>query len=592
MTENKLIYSVKDIFTIYLDGEYKYYNIPEYQRGYKWNAIKIEQLLNDIDKFNSNGNDERFYCIQNITIVEKEIGINKFYNVVDGQQRLTTLMILLSYLGQSELVKGKIKYSVRPDTDNFIKLYIIENKINYSNWEDFLNDNTKSLEIADYNHQDIYYIFNAYKTIKNWFENRNKEQITDKLLNNVKLIVNKLDKGTKEQELFMNLNTGQVSLDGADLVRAMLITNVAKEEIIGKLDETKNIVRLNEKRVRIGLEIDEISAWWSQAEVREYFKWLNKIKVPDSESIQFDSNIYHIDLLYKLFIAKKGENEIKLRDFEYGTYFNLLSEIIHLHRTIKDWYQDCEIYHFIGYIMNHTDISFKTIWDKWENSYTRENFTNELKEKVKGTFIDSINQINKIDEDWFENNNLYKTLIICDIIQIINSQKTENRLHFLDAPFFNPNKEDIEHIFPQTPIGQRNTTPDDFKSYISLLKNIDDTLLIDEPNWDNSEEVEQVKNKINNSLRGKININSIGNLCLLNNKVNRSFGNDFFTKKRFTIIRNTKFGKHIRPHTLNCFDKSFYKKSSEGDYDVWTNEDIKVNAEYIKTQIISFFQIN
>jgi len=52
MTENKLIYSVKDIFTIYLDGEYKYYNIPEYQRGYKWNAIKIEQLLNDIDKFN------------------------------------------------------------------------------------------------------------------------------------------------------------------------------------------------------------------------------------------------------------------------------------------------------------------------------------------------------------------------------------------------------------------------------------------------------------------------------------------------------------------------------------------------------------
>lgn len=96
---DELIYSVKEVFSDFLRKELTgYYNIPEYQRGYKWNEANIVALLNDIEKFRQEtGNAEAtFYCLQNITLV-KNTNANCFH-VVDGQQRLTTLLILLSFL--------------------------------------------------------------------------------------------------------------------------------------------------------------------------------------------------------------------------------------------------------------------------------------------------------------------------------------------------------------------------------------------------------------------------------------------------------------------------------------------------------------
>lgn len=342
----------------------------------------------------------------------------------------------MSYLENSNIVTDKLKYSVRPDTDNFIKLFILKNAVETSDWESFLKDTNKPTEILDYDHQDIYYLFLAYNTIKKWFETHNKSEFTNKLLNHVRLIVNK-PYTTNEQALFMNLNTGKVSLDGADLVRALLITNVVKEELKNSdLQDTKSIVRINERRVRIGLELDEISAWWNQPNVREYFNFLIKISVPGSATIDFNSDVYPIDLLYKLYLAKEGKKEIKLGDFEVLNYIELYRNLIILHRTIKDRYQDCEIYHFVKFIMTHTDIGFKTIWNLWKNAISRDKFVEDIKSKIKENLNEeNIDAINNLKENWFENGNLSKILILCDIIQIVNSQKTENRLENLSAIF-------------------------------------------------------------------------------------------------------------------------------------------------------------
>jgi uncharacterized protein with ParB-like and HNH nuclease domain len=588
----KLIYSVKEVFTDYLSGEYKYYNIPEYQRGYKWNAQQIEQLLDDIDNFKPNGNADKFYCVQNITIVEKEKEGNKFYNVVDGQQRLTTLVVLLSYLKESNVIKNKLKYSVRPDTDNFISDFILSNKMNeLTDW-----NSVKNLEgDKDYDHQDIYYLFNANKTIENWFANKDKDSFKEKLLNNVKLIVNKPDVDN-EQELFMNLNTGKVSLDGADLVRALLITNVAKEELENSdLEDIKSIVRINERRVRIGLELDEISAWWNTSNVRQYFNFLDKIDVPDNETIKFNSKDYPVDLLYKLYSAKEGKKEIQLKNFEVSNNIALYKELISLHRTIKDWYQDYEIYHFVKFLLTHTNTNFKEIWKFWkENDTTRENFIFKLKNKIKNNIKDNIESIDKLGENWFDNEDLYKILILLDVIQIVNSQREENKLSKLEAIYFVKSVEDREHIFPQTPIGQKNTTKGDIMRYIEFLRSIGIEITIKEDNnWEEERDLEEVKNQINKVLSEKIHINSIGNLVLLHEKVNRGYGNEFYTKKRLSILQNTKKGKFIRPHTLNAFDKGFNAAPQDNDItmDNWTDNDIQANANYIKKQIIDFFNI-
>jgi len=598
MTNSQLIFSVKEIFTDYLNSEYEYFNIPEYQRGYKWNVQQIEQLLNDINRFQSNGNDERFYCVQNITIIEKEKDNDKYYNVVDGQQRLTTLSVLLSYLGESNLVNEKIKYSVRQDTEDFINEIIIVNKILTNKWVDFLNSNPNK----DYDHQDIFYLFTAHNTIKKWFDNNkiDKAIFKNKLLDKVKLIINKPDRNTEEQELFMNLNTGKVSLDGADLVRALLITNVAKEELENSdFDNTKSIVKINERRVRIGLELDEISAWWNQPNVREYFSFLNKISVPNEETIDFDSEQYPIDLLYKLFLTKDGKKEIRLQDFENKKYIGLYINLISFHRTIKDWYQNCEIYHFVKYILSQTDISFSMIWKDWIIVNSRQNFIAEMKDKSKKNIENFVSDIDNLDENWFDNEDskLYKTLIITDIIRIIQSQESENKLPFLPADYFRPKKEDIEHIFPQTPIAEKNKNEEkDIDSYIELLnslvkahneQNEEKISELTKPN-DWQEKVDDLKQKINEVADELINRKSIGNLVLLNEKINRGYGNDFYTKKRIEIIKNPK-GKFIRPHTLNPFIKGFLSKPSE--LEIWTNTDIKANAGFIKKQITEFFNL-
>lgn len=597
MANSQLIYSVKELFTSYLNGKYKYYNVPEYQRGYKWTTQQVEQLLNDINRFNKNGNDDRFYCIQNITLVEKET----FYNVVDGQQRLTTLLVLLSYLGENKIVENKLNYSVRPDTDFFIKNFIIKPNISTDNWGVFLEDSADK----DYDHQDIFYLFSTYNSIKSWIVSNNidVDNFKNKLLDNVNLIVNKPNTNN-EQELFMNLNTGKVSLDGADLVRALLITNVAKEELDNTyLEDTKSIVRINERRVRIGLELDEISAWWNQSNVREYFNFLNKIYVPDNETISFNSEIYPIDLLYKLYVAKDGKKEVRLQNFENQRYVKLYKELISLHRITKDWFQDYEIYHCVKYILSQTNTTFATIWNDWQKTKSRREFIEKLKDSCKTIIEKYVDEIDDLNEDWYANDEskLYKVLIMSDIIQIIKSQQSENKLPFLPADYFRPKKEDIEHIFPQTPIGTRNwQNQSDFIAYIDLLNELTDKYNQDEKegnkiqkieipeDWFDNISVEICQKSINSNADKLIHRNSIGNLVLLNEKINRGYGNDFYTKKRIEIIKNPK-RKFIRPHTLTPFIKGFL--SIPDNLEIWTDKDIKANAECIKQLVKGFFNI-
>ena len=67
--------------------------IPDYQRGYKWTRMEVLKLLNDIWDFKLNHSDDDdgdFYCLQPVVVKPKD---GKYY-VIDGQQRLTTLLII------------------------------------------------------------------------------------------------------------------------------------------------------------------------------------------------------------------------------------------------------------------------------------------------------------------------------------------------------------------------------------------------------------------------------------------------------------------------------------------------------------------
>ena len=88
--------------------------IPAYQRGYRWKRLQVSQLLDDIWEFIQNNQGGPFYCLQHLVIKRcgREDG-DYDYEVVDGQQRLTTIHILLNCLRTQLDALEKKPFSIR-----------------------------------------------------------------------------------------------------------------------------------------------------------------------------------------------------------------------------------------------------------------------------------------------------------------------------------------------------------------------------------------------------------------------------------------------------------------------------------------------
>ena len=608
---DKLLYSSKELFDSYLHG--KKYSIPPYQRGYKWDTKDIERLLKDINEFSPNEDLDLFYCLQNITLVEYKDS----FSVVDGQQRLTTLTVILSYLDEYGLINEKIQYNVRHETEEFLKEYIFKPSElkNIHNWEQLLEITCN--EGKDYDYQDIFYLFNAYKTVQTWFE-VNPDSVSvmkDKILNHVKLIVN-LPKNIEEQELFENLNGKRVPLDGADLIRALIITRVAKKNV-GDLDDSiKQNVLINERRVRIGLALDRINLWWADENKKNYFHQFTKeFKASDENSISFNDVTYPINYLYKLYVLAYGEGVLNMEFFEKKVIEEgFLEELQLLQRTMENWYNDKELYHLILftsiYAREKTEeqqpaLSFKELLRQWKKLY-RKGFIRFLKKRIAGTevFNDLINQSERckeenektaFSENWYDNK-LVMVSTLLDIISILSSNSA-----YLPARHFKVYKEDLEHIFPQTPVGDR--VKDKVKQTQILkeyLEIINQSLSEEEKiyigdcdiNWDDQNWKDGIKASINDKIKKVIPINSLGNMCVLHESVNRGYGNDFFLEKRIDIMRKSQEGFFIRPHVYDAFNKIFLERHDESiDMEMmnrWDKSDILARREYMIKRISNF----
>ena len=249
MAETDIIYSVKDIFEHERFKDMTYC-IPDYQRGYKWTSENVRFLLKDIGDFNPIRKEE-FYCLQSITITRIPEG-GKRFNVIDGQQRLTTLFILLCFLGETSLVSGKVNYEIRKTTSEFLQQEVLTRKC----WSKGYNHQAQ--------HQDEHYILNAAEVIAAWFKGYTEDETADfknKLLLRTKLIVNEVN--GNECQIFSNLNGARVPLDASDLIRAMLVTYSVRED--------KGGVEIEPYRVKMGAEIDSFAVEWSNIELKQFY---------------------------------------------------------------------------------------------------------------------------------------------------------------------------------------------------------------------------------------------------------------------------------------------------------------------------------
>lgn len=607
-----LIYNVRQIFGEYLTfKECSFYNIPEYQRGYKWTAANVIQLLEDLKNFKKSDNDQ-FYCIQNITITKQKHEDSWCMNVIDGQQRLTTLFILLSYLQRN--MKDKIiipssnilKYSIRETSDQFLRDNILTGSI----WDNTIDTNSAKTK-------DQYYMMTVADAIQGWFRDNNLEAKT--VLDDLVLIVNEVRPGD-EETVFASLNGGKVDLDGADLVRAILITRAAKQKypsIISHeqlhqianddIDLNINISassrgKINEFRVKLGVELDEMNKWWSQNKVKDYFEQLLPDKISKNKTFKYSQ--YPIDLLYYAFYeAYKSKlnnssyaETLDLRVFENGIDLNGQSGDDHLefytairefHLTMMEWYNHDEIYNLIGYLMYNfkgSRISFDLLWKLWQESLSKDEFIRKLKDEIKGQIAipfyndtkDEGNTLkNALDElrssilnlqyNWYNNDFTLKFLPLVDILPIEKDVKKQTKviLSRIENPkYFRCHGEDKEHIRSQK-------------------RDIDESL----PEAQKASMIEE----------NKVGLHSIGNIVLLVLGVNRSYGNDPHNEKMDRIISEFLINDwYIRPHTFNVFTSKIKSIDENGDNTqdlYWSQEDMIRTVQDIEKRLVKYLNI-
>lgn len=609
----KLIYNVRQIFGEYLTSKgCSFYNIPEYQRGYKWTAANVIQLLEDLKNFKKSDNDQ-FYCIQNITITRQKHKDSWCMNVIDGQQRLTTLFILLSYLQRN--TKDKIiapsanilKYSIRKSSDEFLRDCILTGTI----WDNAIDINSAQTK-------DKYYMMAVADAIQEWFRENDLE--TKTVLDNLVLIVNEVRPGD-EETVFASLNGGKVDLDGADLVRAILITRAAKQKYpsiisreqlhqIANDDIDLNIDisvssrgKINEFRVKLGVEIDEMNKWWAQHKVKDYFEQLLPNKISKNKAFKYSQ--YPIDLLYyafyeayktKLCNSNEGES-LDLRVFENGIDLNGQSGDDHLefytavrefHLTMMDWYNHDEIYNLIGYLMYNfkgSKISFEILWNIWLQSESKDDFIFRLKELIKeqialpfynndtkdeeNTLKNALNELRSsilnLQYDWYNNDFTLKFLPLVDILPIEKDVKKQTKVilsRITDPKYFRCNGEDKEHVRSQKRIIDESLSEDQKASMIE---------------------------------ENKVGLNSIGNIVLLVLGVNRSYGNDPHNEKMDRIISEFLINDwYIRPHTFNVFTSKIKSidENGENTQDMyWSNEDMVRTVQDIEKRLVKYLNI-
>lgn len=89
--------------------------VDKYQRGYKWDVRQVLDILEDIEAFKPLG--KRFYCLQPVVVRSVEQDSRNAYELIDGQQRLTTIFIILKALSDPIYT---VDYQTRKGSASFL----------------------------------------------------------------------------------------------------------------------------------------------------------------------------------------------------------------------------------------------------------------------------------------------------------------------------------------------------------------------------------------------------------------------------------------------------------------------------------------
>jgi uncharacterized protein with ParB-like and HNH nuclease domain len=561
--------------TVYeLLGEHFY--IPAYQRGYRWSTIQVKELLDDIWEFSqTEGDKASFYCLQPIVVVKGD----DHWEIVDGQQRLTTLYVIIHYLEKEHL---------RRDLQDAFKKAIFSIKYETRKESEFFLRNIQ--ETPDTSNIDYHHIANAYKEVSRWFDERDyndNDAFIRTLLakpsdsNSVQVIWYDLSDECEESDyaidVFSRINIGKIPLTNSELVKALFLQN----------SDTKQ-AKASLKQIQIATEWDFIEKNLQEPAFWSFIYNTNSKKKYDTR----------IEFIFDLMKNKPTGAEKFFTFHEFNDAFkrnkkdNGIVDIDCLWKEVKDyfltfeqWYRDRDLYHLIGFLVDCGQ-SIKELKAKSEAQHsTKTEFKAYLKSEIRKKMNCRLDELNYGDKD------LRKVLLLFNIQTLLATKEADIRFPF---DRYKQEEWDIEHIRSQTNreiVGSaRRPWLEDMLEYFTDTKNCDlfdlnsiteedlifvqqlrtllDSAQIDDNAFKNL--YQQVSSKFLEEEEAEWS-DGIGNLALLDAKTNRSYKNSMFPIKRKRIIHNDMNGIFVPICTKNVFMKFYSKKLSDVMY--WKESD-------------------
>ena len=424
--------------------------IPAYQRGYRWTKAQVKRLLEDLDEFflKKNSGGLTYYCLQPLVVSKRDDDI---WDIVDGQQRLTTIYIILCYLldkvrGEVGNMPFSIEYSTRIASTEYLKHRLG----------------------MDPENVDSHYMKKAYDTVKQYFEETkdnqsHQEYFLDRLLGdgegNVRFICYEIEPSQGEK-LFSRLNVGKIPLTDAELVKALFFNNIGLQ-----LSSDSNRALLAQSiLVRISMQWDSIERslhdkdLWAFLSGEESEKYETRIELILKIASEGRSPFEYYDEIFRGNATKPTSSGLDI------PVVKVWSKILDVYNTIRDWYEDRELFHYIGYL-RFLKQDIIDIYKKFKESYGHREFVEDLRKDVfKGTFdclddipIENWNTAIKEQLDNLEysggRSRIMKVLVLFNILSVLEIPGSEERFSFHE---FYSQGYDIEHIVPQTPLKINN----------------------------------------------------------------------------------------------------------------------------------------
>ena len=527
--------------------------IPSYQRGYRWDKEQIEKLLDDILENGSNN-----YCLQPIVVKNN----NSVYELIDGQQRLTTLFLILNFMKNEGFkprinVNFSLNYETRPNSKTYLE------NIDESLAEENI---------------DFFHIHGAYKAIKEWFiKQKNDSEAVDDiyqyLCKFVKVIWYETNNDENSTDLFTRLNIGKIPLTNAELVRALFLSR----------DNNSDVTE--EKQIEIATNWDIIE---KELHNEEFWGFLTNKKVLGYNT--------RIELLFDM-MANKQENE---KEKYYTFYFfsdkisidnipisDLWKEIQIYYLRLKEWFENRDIYHKVGYLVA-IGVHIQTLIKKAEGK-KKSVFLEELDEEIRQRISISAENLWELSYENSSDKEKIENILLLFNVEAVRLLKNSQEKYSFNA--HKSKQWSLEHIHAQNSQGlnKKEDQQEWLRLHLESLKNIAQTdtsskiqNLIDkiEAKYEHidrnifDEIFTEVTSVLSEQNDNKDYLHSLSNMALLSFENNAALNNSTFDVKRNKILDMDNVGQYIPICTKRVFLK-YYTKSKDYQLHFWGETDRK-----------------